>query len=310
MNLLAAKEMFLSDLARRSENTRRAYDLGIRQVTDYIDDPEFDTADLSPELVMAAMRKVNVRNVSDNTLASYITGVNVFLKYLVVERLVPFDLIDLENLRDRLSGLVGKNPRRLPYVPTDDTVEAILQAARDVEPTTERLAILRLRDIALLETLRSTGARVSEITGLKCGDLINNEQAAMVNGKGRKDRMVFFDDQAWSDVQLYLALRNDEPATDDQPVFARHDRAATGQVLPMSASSVRNVVYRFSVEAGVSGDMHPHAFRHRLATKVLTATGDLTATQDLLGHSNPATTRIYTRLSTNRLRAAHDAAGA
>lgn len=306
MNLTEAKDTFLDDLNRRSPNTVRAYDLAIRQLIDYAG-PDFDTGDLTREIVMAAVRQVNVRNVSRNTLSSYISGISVFLRFLVLERLVSFDLIDLERLRDRMNSLLGPAPRRLPQVPSDDAVYAVIAAARAVEPTTERLELLKGRDVALLETLRSTGARVSEIVGLKRKDLNPEDRTAIVLGKGNKQRMIFFDQVTWDAIQDYLEMRDDEPAN-GQPVFARHDRTTGGETLPMSPTSVRNVVTKFTIEAGVDEYIHPHSFRHRVATKVLTATGDLAATQDILGHSSPTTTRVYAKLAGKRLRAAHDAA--
>lgn len=312
MNLNEAREMFLSDLHRRSPNTIRSYDLAVRQVITHLG-AEFDVADLAPEHIMAAVRTIHVRNVARTTLASYITGINRFVRFLILEGLVGLDMADLERLRERLRDLLGPATRRLPHIPTDDAVAALVEAATESADHTDRLALLRARDIALLHTLRSTGARVGEIVGLRRRDLIPDDKAAMVHGKGDKDRVVLFDDRAWRAVNTYLGMRDRENMitpmpTELEPVFARHDRACQGTVSPLTPTAVRNVLARLALEAGVDENIHPHAFRHRVGTKVLEATGNLAATQDILGHENPSTTRVYARLARANLREAHTSA--
>ena len=195
-----------------------------------------------------------------------------------------------------------------------------------------------LRNLALVETLKATGARVSEITGLTRGNLDAVNRRARVVGKGNKERWVYFSTPAWDTVQSYLQTRtrllaqaghddqmdnettrlaNTEPQKfrkktvrlksaeiAQQPVFARHDRGAgVKQVKPLTPRSVQKILWEL-VEAVEDEDLPmyitPHKFRHWFATKMLAATGDLAVTQDLLGHANPATTRIYAQVSETR----------
>lgn len=307
MKLNEAHQLFLDDQSRRSPNTVRAYDLAVRQLVEHLDDPELETKALTAEHVLSAVRRVHIRNVSRNTLASYTTGIFLFARFLVLERLVDFDLTDLERMRERTRAMLGRASRRLPVVPSEDEVSAIIESARKVVGHTPRLRLLAARNLALLQAIRTTGARVSEITGLRCKDLRHGERAALVLGKGDKERFVLFGEDAWADLMAYLELRG-ETCENGQPLFARHDRAARGELLPLTTNAVRDVLAQAAAEAGVEY-VHPHALRHAFATRVLTATGDLAATQDLLGHANPNTTRIYARLAGSHLRAAHDAAG-
>ena len=166
----------------------------------------------------------------------------------------------------------------------------------------------RLRNIALLETLRSTGARVGEVVALRRADLTYERQAAVVTGKGGKQRLIYFDDSAWGALGHYLQVRQDGAsgrALASLPLFARHDLGAGSKVLPISTNTVRSVVNEFCQAAGLDEPVTPHLFRHRFATGVLSATHDLAATQDLLGHSSPTTTRIYARLTEEDTAEAH-----
>jgi len=89
------------------------------------------------------------------------------------------------------------------------------------------------------------------------------------------------------------------------PLFARHDRAAGDRVLPISTNTVRRVFDDCLKLAGIEQPLTPHALRHTFATRAVEVTEDLAVVQDLPGHASPATTRVYTRVSSRRLRQAH-----
>jgi site-specific recombinase XerD len=216
-------------------------------------------------------------------------------------------------------------------------------ASKIAEQDKRRHELIRLRNIALLETLKSTGARVSEICNLKRGDLDNTNRRARVVGKGSKERWIYFSQTAWNALQEYFTTRsrmmnlaldeslmveaaanegseNDTTATTRtgkgrrssagrssrarvgelavQPVFASHHRGSGWKrVKPLSTDAVRKILWGLVEEAELEAHITPHKFRHWFATRMLSATGDLAATQDLLGHANPATTRIYAQVS-------------
>lgn len=241
------------------------------------------------------------------TLLTYTTAVMRFYAYLLREG-YRSDL-PLPRIAERLKALRGKRARALPRVPDDAVVEAILAAAR-ARPGGDdrRSACIRLRDIAIVECLRGSGMRVSELVGLRRGDLVRAQQSARVTGKGSKERTVFFTPAAWESVERYFSARESGAPRSIalQPVFARHDRGAGERLLPLSTKSVRQIVQALGVaarqeDAGVT----PHRFRAWFATHMVEATGDLAATQDLLGHESADTTRVYTRVASQRLRDLH-----
>lgn len=134
---------------------------------------------------------------------------------------------------------------------------------------------------------------------------------ARVTGKGDKQRIVYFDDVAWQAIQGYLKVRADGAkgrALYQLPVFARHDRRAGTQVLPLTTDGVRMIFSQLARAAEIEVHMTPHSMRHAFATKILESTGDLAVVQDMLGHASPVTTRVYAKVSNKKIREAHRAA--
>ncbi len=246
------------------------------------------------------------------TLQTYLSSVSRFYSYLLREDLITLSASEMERMRDAYHLYRKGGNRPLPKLPPDQAVVALLAAARAVPPNEKqpRLEFARLRNIAMLEALRSSGMRVGELVGLKRDDLDYRAQTARVTGKGSKQRIVYFDDPAWRAIQAYLKLRNDGArgrALYQLPVFARHDRRVGDKTLPLTTDTVRNVFNQLARAAQIEIAMTPHSLRHAFATKILDATGDLAVVQDMLGHASPVTTRIYAKVSNKKMRAAHRA---
>jgi site-specific recombinase XerD len=318
-----AIESFRLDLGiRRSPHTVEAYTTSLRHFQTYcgeVHQPAEDmpVTDITPDMALSFVRWLQASNpVSPTTLDNYMTAISRFYRWLLLEGKASFAAADYARLQERLSDVRGRRPPRpLPHVPAEDAVQALLKAAHAVplpdEPNTpqgRRAMLRRLRNIALVEVLRSTGARVGEVVSLRRGDLDYERRAAVVTGKGRKQRLVFFDDRAWGALTRYVQARQDGAggrSLASLPLFARHDRGAGSKVLPISTNTVRAVMNELARSAGLDETITPHLLRHRFATGVLAATHDLAATQDLLGHASPTTTRIYARLTDEDTADAH-----
>ena len=174
-----------------------------------------------------------------------------------------------------------------------------------------RQKLIRLRNIAIIEALLSSGMPVSELVRLERGNLLYNVRGVSVKyAKGKKEREVLFSDSAWKAIQIYLRARQDRPqprALADLPVFSRHDRRAGSRVLPLSTRSVQNILFELAARAGILERFHltPHSLRHFFATEFLSETGTLAPTQYALGHASPNTTRIYAQTKREDYRRAH-----
>lgn len=298
-----ATEQFLRDLGRRSPRTVETRRTGLNHLLSYLEDegiPAYsDVSRLTTTEFIGCVRWLASQDYADTSLNSYMASLSRFARFLVLEGLAEFSAADYERLRERMKDIRQAFPaRRLPDVPSDAAVMALQTQAQRMPQHTVRLSLMRLRNIAIIETLRATGARVSEITGLRCKDLIANRKAAKVLGKGQKERLIWFDDPAWDSVQLYLDIRGDRE--NGAPVFARHDRRAKGSE-PISPWTVQSMIGKLAEQAGIDEKLNPHSFRHRFATKVLGRTGNLALTQDYMGHASPATTRIYARITEETL---------
>jgi integrase/recombinase XerD len=187
-----------------------------------------------------------------------------------------------------------KLPRGLPKSLTEDDVESLLAAPR-VEQA------LGLRDRAMLETLYASGLRVSELVGLKLGQVSQDMGVVRVVGKGSKERLVPLGEEAIAWIRQYLKESRPEllggRATDDLFVTARGSA--------MTRQMFWHLLRRYAAQAGLKKSISPHTLRHAFATHLLNHGADLRVVQLLLGHSDISTTQIYTHVARERLKQLH-----
>jgi integrase/recombinase XerD len=188
-----------------------------------------------------------------------------------------------------------KLPRRLPKNLSEDQVETLLDAP-DVETA------LGLRDRAMLETLYATGLRVSELTGLKIGQVSLDMGVVRVLGKGRKERLVPLGEEAIAWIKRYLAN-----ARADLSGKRRSDAIfITARGGPLTRQAFWANLKRYAMQAGIpAASLSPHVLRHAFATHLLNHGADLRVVQLLLGHADITTTTIYTHVARERLKELH-----
>ena len=198
-----------------------------------------------------------------------------------------------------------KQAKRLPKAIGVEHVEKLLSAPDHRET-------LGARDRSILETLYSTGVRVSELVDLNRNDLDLDTQTLHVRGKGKKERIVPLGSHAMAAIKHYLTLLEPDPRF-------RHlrDRAVVDPNVPLfinknggrlSSRSVRRKLDKYLREAGLDPSVSPHTLRHSFATHLLDNGADLRSVQELLGHQSLSTTQVYTHLSAVRLQHAYEAA--
>jgi integrase/recombinase XerD len=195
-----------------------------------------------------------------------------------------------------LKLLMAKQIPRSPKTLTEAQVESLL-AAPDVETP------LGLRDRTMLELMYASGLRVSELVNLKTVHMGLGESALHVTGKGAKERLVPFGEEAHAWLLRYLAQARAAilggQATDALFVTAR-GAAMTRQMF-------WQIIKKHAVAGGVHVPLSPHTLRHAFATHLLNHGADLRAVQMLLGHADISTTQIYTHVARERLRVLHAA---
>ncbi len=198
-----------------------------------------------------------------------------------------------------------KTRRALPHVLRQDEMAAVLagldKAGRQAEAASAAEAAVALRDAAVLELFYATGIRVSELCGLDPVHLDHGRRTVRVRGKGDKERTVPVGVPALAAVDRWLATGRPALAT-----------AASGSALflgvrggRLDPRTARRIVHERLREAGATRDTGPHGIRHSTATHLLEGGADLRSVQEILGHSSPATTQIYTHVSIERLKSSY-----
>jgi site-specific recombinase XerD len=202
-----------------------------------------------------------------------------------------------------------KQPKRLPRFVTQQQAVKLLNAPIEElkalpppagEPRDESPYY---RDAAILETIYSSGLRISELCSLTAQDIQWNEQMLRVMGKGKKERQVPIGAPALEAIRAYWQ-RLPQPPLGKVPVFlARPD-----QERPMYPRLVQLRLKRYLALAGLDPKLTPHKLRHSFATHLLEAGADLRSVQELLGHAHLVTTQVYTHVTTARLKKVYDQA--
>ncbi len=217
------------------------------------------------------------------TVGHAISTLRCFYDWACSERLIgynPFSLIRRPN-----PGF------RVPRVLTREDMQALLTAIPGDSPQA-------IRDRAVLETLYSTGVRVSELCGLDLKDIDLSRRRAIVWGKGQKERVVFLTEAAAAAIRDYVLLAR--PALLDGRRLGALFIGRRGRI---HRTTVTGIIRRAARLAGIHKHITPHTFRHTFATHILENDVDIRCVQELLGHERLSTTQIYTHVAKSRLEA-------
>lgn len=197
-----------------------------------------------------------------------------------------------------------RQSKRLPKAITIEQIERLLSTPSESD-------VLGVRDRAMLETLYSTGIRVSELVGMNIEDVDDPGEALRIRGKGKKERIVPLGKHAMNALRKYIQMLQADTkfaavwgpnGTHAGPLFVnKHGKR-------LSSRSVRRKLDKYLKNAGLDPDISPHTLRHSFATHLLENGADLRSVQELLGHQSLSTTQIYTHLTTQRLKDAYDQA--
>lgn len=210
-----------------------------------------------------------------------------FFKWAVRERLITED--------PTLRLAAPRLPSRLPGTLTEAQVEALLAA-----PDTQEA--LGLRDRAMLELLYASGLRVSELVTLQHWQVMLPEGVVRVTGKGSKERLVPFGEEAGLWLSRYLGSARGEILAGRQS----DDLFVTVRGAAMTRQMFWKRIKQLAVQAGIRQSLSPHTLRHAFATHLLNHGADLRVVQLLLGHADISTTQVYTHVARERLRQLHE----
>lgn len=254
---------------------------------------EFLAKELGPAITVETVSHLMIRRYlarltidhAKSTLGRKLAAIRSFFKYLMREGRVRKNPAELVS--------TPKKEKKVPYHLDIDEVTALVTAPTGSD-------VLSLRDRAILETLYSSGLRVSELTGLDIGGVDLCEGLVRVLGKGGKERIVPLGSLARAAISDYLAARKNPPYDAALLVNARGGR--------LTSRSVGRIVDKYILHIAAMKKISPHTLRHTFATHLLEGGADLRSIQELLGHASLSTTQKYTHVSIDRLMEVYDKA--
>lgn len=291
-----AKTDFLEYLEieqNRSQRTIENYDHYLTRLVDFAG--EIHIKDIDAELIRKWRLWLNRlgTNTSDELQKStqnyHLIALRSFLKFCAKR--------DIPALSPAKIELAKTNRKQVTYLTPEELGRLFAQP--------KITSVNGLRDRAILELLFSSGLRVSELVGLDRDHINLKRKEFMVRGKGQKDRPIFISPDATKWLQHYIEKRTDT----SNPLFIRYSGTKkidqSGNYSRLTARSVQRMVSRYALLAGITKQVTPHTLRHSFATDLLMNGADLRSVQALLGHSNVATTQIYTHITDPHLKEVH-----
>ena len=277
--------IYISSVRDLSENTVMGYKNDLEHLKEFLT-PTLDITSITKENLKLCIGQLSKRHSSNASINRFIAAMRSLFAYA------------------HKFGYLEKNPaleiktvklsKKVPRFMTKAEVDTLCN-----EPEKNEI-LWASRDHALFEMLYSSGCRISEITNLCLSDFLNGYDRAVVTGKGDKQRIVYFSDEAKAALKLYLADRkkvmeeNGTAGTTDRIFISQRGR-------PLSVRGINYIITRYSGAEGTNHHVNPHAFRHTFATTMIGNGADVRLVQEMLGHSSISTTQRYTHITTEKL---------
>ncbi len=280
-------ERFLSYLAverNASGHTQRSYTLDLSQFFKRLGHQKLEV--ITPLDIRQFVVHLSGLEVSRRTIARKLSCLRSFFRFLCREGTLEHN--------PAASVPTPRLEKRLPSFLDENQIVRLL----DTPPTSSWQG---LRDRAFLETLYSTGMRVSELVGLNLQDMDEISGTLVVRGKGKKERLCPIGETALKAVRVYMSKR---PKKLKVPYAVFVSQKGTG----LTVRHVDRLLVGYVRQAGLSPSISPHSLRHTFATHLLEHGADLRSVQELLGHSSLSTTQIYTHITPQRLKKIYDKA--
>ena len=293
-----------------SPRTEEAYATHTRRFLAFLEvEGVDDLASVERPIMRRYMASLGNSGLAKSGIALRLSAVRAFFRFLSMRGVVPARPLWSKRSREG-RALAPKQEKRLPSFLTETEAVRMLAA---VDTST----VKGLRDQAILELVYAAGLRVSEAAGLDVADMDLTEREIRVRGKGAKERMAYIGVPAAAALRRYLRERHvftGEKAARENGSNGRRGRRSDAVFLNrygrrLTPRSIQRIVKETARRAGLDAErIHTHTLRHSFATHMLDGGADLRVVQELLGHSSPATTQIYTHVSQAQARKIYESA--
>jgi integrase/recombinase XerC len=279
---------YLQSVRGVSERTLSAYSDDLSRYAHYCSNHSIDPAGASPYEVRSFIADLSAERAAPSSVNRRLSSIRGFYRWLVRFGKRPDNPCD--------AGPTGplknvKVPQRLPSVLWEDEMAdfALLPQTRNI--------LWPARDKALILTMYSAGLRISELVSLSTKSLTGSMEEARITGKGGKERMVFFSDEARAALLNYLPEREAKiKDSSDDALFV------SGKGRPLSVPGVRWIITQYAQVSGLGKNIHPHSLRHSFATHLVNSGCDVRIVQEMLGHASLSTTQRYAHVNIEGLK--------
>lgn len=271
-------------------NSIKSYEKDIRQLNAYLRERDIsDLAEMDLTLFRGFVKSLDDKKYANRTMIRKYSSLVNYFRFLEEEKIIGI----------QLSQFINPPRRRHRYYNILSMAEI-----REVFDNMETGSPAAIRDRLILELMYSTGARVSEVESMLLDDINMKGNEIKVKGKGRKERIVYINNEAlfWLDEYLEKARnelgfsRKKGSHTRDKHLFL--NKLGTG----LTARSIRNIVKASVKNAGIGKNITPHSLRHSFATHLLQRGAGIREIQELLGHDSISTTSIYSHMDVSKLK--------
>ena len=278
---------FLETEKNASIHTVKNYAIDLREFCQVHKDKQIE--EITYLDIRSFLALLKEKTYSKSSISRKLACIRSFFKYLLRENVLA--------MNPAADIATPKRDKKLPQFLAVEEVASLIEApAKD---TWEGK-----RDGAILETLYSSGRRVSELVGLNHDDMDLFSGLVRVRGKGKKERILPVGPMALKSIRDYLEHKapRDKDHGSKKPLYLNRSGGR------LTDRSVRRMILKYTRKIALNKEVSPHMLRHSFATHMLDRGADLRSVQELLGHENLSTTQIYTHVTTKRLKEAYDAA--
>jgi site-specific recombinase XerD len=281
--LLEAYERFLMAERNLSPYTLRNYRTDLADFVRFMAEAEgADPLAVNRQSFRRYLGDLLARGVAQASVSRKVSTIKGFFRFLHREGKLPANPLALVS--------PPKREKRLPHILRREDLVTLIEAAAETTPG-------GLRNRAILELMYAAGVRLSEIVGLDVMNLDLAEHTVRVRGKGNRERVVLIGAPAAKALARYVTEGRSALAAGPTPaLFLNRDGGR------LSGRSIQKIVRQHALKAGLDERVHPHLLRHSFATHLLDGGAELRVVQELLGHSTPVTTQIYTHVTEERQR--------